>query len=389
MKVVRKTLIDSDSENSSNTQTPEQILSSCLDTIGMGRYQWKLFMLCGLGWAADNMYLQAVSTIQIPAQLEFGLSNVQVAFLTSAMMGGMLVGATFWGASSDVIGRKPAFMMTLGITAIFNICAAFAPSYTMLTVALLLMGFGVGGNLPVDGALFLEFVPTDKQSLLALMSLFWPMGQFIASVVAWILIPTNTCTLPCQPNENMGWRYVEFTLGIITIVMVVCRVLLFDLLESPKYLLARGDFDGTARVLNKLAEMNNVVLEVTANDFRDAPGRAPTESQAAKLRSLFSPDIRATTIIVWLIWMFVALGNNMFFGFLPKFLKANGGGAPLSDAETYRNYLIVSASSVPGSILGQWGCDSFLGRKYTQALSTFGLCLRWVHLSYSLLAQSN
>lgn len=26
--------------------------------MGMGRYQWELFVLCGFGWFADNFWLQ-------------------------------------------------------------------------------------------------------------------------------------------------------------------------------------------------------------------------------------------------------------------------------------------------------------------------------------------
>jgi hypothetical protein len=26
--------------------------------MGMGRYQWELFFLCGCGWMADNLWLQ-------------------------------------------------------------------------------------------------------------------------------------------------------------------------------------------------------------------------------------------------------------------------------------------------------------------------------------------
>lgn len=29
--------------------------------MGMGRYQWELFALCGGGWMADNLWLQVSS----------------------------------------------------------------------------------------------------------------------------------------------------------------------------------------------------------------------------------------------------------------------------------------------------------------------------------------
>jgi hypothetical protein len=45
------------------------------------------------------------------------------------------------------------------------------------------MGLGVGGNLPVDGALFLEFLPFASGNLLTMLSVWWPVGQLIGRLV--------------------------------------------------------------------------------------------------------------------------------------------------------------------------------------------------------------
>lgn len=45
------------------------------------------------------------------------------------------------------------------------------------------MGLGVGGNLPVDGALFLEFLPFASGNLLTMLSVWWPVGQLIGRSV--------------------------------------------------------------------------------------------------------------------------------------------------------------------------------------------------------------
>ena len=70
--------------------------------------------------------------------------------------------------------------------------------------------------------------------------------------VAWGLIPRYSCgdepscyiSAPgvacCHKEQNMGWRYFNFTLGAITFLMFACRFFLFHLYESPKFLLSRG-----------------------------------------------------------------------------------------------------------------------------------------------------
>ena len=50
------------------------------------------------------------------------------------------------------------------------------PLYWLYCLFLALMGIGIGGNLPIDGSLFLEFIPLEQQKLLTLLSVFWPIG---------------------------------------------------------------------------------------------------------------------------------------------------------------------------------------------------------------------
>jgi hypothetical protein len=51
-------------------------------------------------------------------------------------------------------------------------------------VMIALIGVGAGGNLPVDGTMFLEFIPGNKQYLLTFLSIWWALGQVVASLIA-------------------------------------------------------------------------------------------------------------------------------------------------------------------------------------------------------------
>ncbi len=70
----------------SKDQDPEQTLdwiSAEIQQIGMGRYQYHLFMLCGLGWMADNLWLQALAVCMSNIQKEFSLSETWSAIGTT------------------------------------------------------------------------------------------------------------------------------------------------------------------------------------------------------------------------------------------------------------------------------------------------------------------
>jgi hypothetical protein len=131
------------------------------------------------------------------------------------------------------MGRRLAFNLTLLIAAVFGIAAGGGPNFVGTASMVACIGLGTGGNLPVDGAIFLEFIPGTHQYLLTMylfsffwlisrLSFWWCIGQVVASVVAWGLIGNYSCAdaSDCPRSSNMGWRYTFFTLGGITLLMV-------------------------------------------------------------------------------------------------------------------------------------------------------------------------
>lgn len=285
----------------------------------------------------------------------------------------------------------------------------------MVCFLLALLGFGVGGNLPVDGALFLEFLPDAQSSLLTLLSVWWPVGQLASSLLAWWFIGN-------WPADQ-GWRWFIFAIGIITLGMFAVRFFVFHLFESPKYLLSRGRQAEAVAVVHGLAHRNGAktwlteaVLDAVVDDAGAATrshsssggngggggGSRPTLStksvlqarfekfSAARLRPLFSNHrLGLATGLVWFCWATIGMGYPLFNAFLPQYLShgnespathnAHSSGTSSSDptkisAETYRNYAILSLVGVPGSVLAYFAVDGrsvFLGRKGTLAIATF------------------
>ena len=107
---------------------------------------------------------------------------------------GMSIGSVGWGVISDAFGRRFTFNSTLLLTGVFGVLISFGPTDAITTFLFACMGVGVGGNLPVDGALFLEFLPMADNKLLTLLSAWWPGGQLVSAIglsISWYsrLIP--------------------------------------------------------------------------------------------------------------------------------------------------------------------------------------------------------
>ncbi|PTU25043.1 hypothetical protein P175DRAFT_0451310 [Aspergillus ochraceoroseus IBT 24754] len=378
-----------------------KVINRAIQDIGMGRYQWELFALCGFGWLADNLWLQGVALTLPQLSLEFGVSDSQVRFTTCALFLGLCIGASFWGIASDIIGRRPAFNLTLFICGVFGLAAGGSPNWIGTCALYACLGLGVGGNLPVDGALFLEFLPFASGSLLTMLSVWWPVGNLIASLLAWAFIPNYTCASsegPCTREQNMGWRYLVLTLGALTLAMFICRFFLFHLYESPKFLLSRGRQDEAIAAVYGIACKNKTQTWLTAEILNEIGGY-PEESHdhhhhhqplnatervsrhlakfsLERVRPLFATKkLALTTTILWFCWTTIGMGYPLFNAFLPQYLKNAGGStSPQQPASTvYRNYAIAAAVGVPGPLLARYTVDlnrPLGGRKGTLALAT-------------------
>ncbi|KAJ6187371.1 hypothetical protein N7519_002279 [Penicillium mononematosum] len=381
----------STSTNDSAYDRKSKVINRALQDIGMGRYQWQLFILCGFGWTADNLWLQGVALTLTPLSYEFGLSATWVRFSTCALFLGLCIGASFWGIASDIIGRRLAFNATLFLTGAFGLAAAGGPTWIGTSALYACLGLGVGGNLPVDGALFLEFLPFISGNLLTMLSVWWPVGQLIGSLLAWAFIPNFSCTSyeGCTKEKNMGWRYLVLTLGAITFVMFILRFFCFHLYESPKFLLSRGRQEEAVASVHGIAYKNGAKTWLTNDILNEIGGHAEVHEKETGLSysqivgrffSKFSMERIAplfankrmgwNTALLWFCWTTIGMGYPLFNAFLPQYLSQSGGETN-SNYITYRNYAITSIVGLPGSILACWTVEiKYVGRKGTMAIST-------------------
>jgi MFS family permease len=118
------------------------------------------------------------------------------------------------------------------------------------------MAFGGGGNLILDTAVYLEFLPGKYQWSLTFMAAWWGIGQMVAALVAWPFIANYSCTDPknCTNENNSGWRYTFYTLGSLVFVLSLIRLFLIRLKESPKWLLSQNRDEEVVQIIQEIAQ---------------------------------------------------------------------------------------------------------------------------------------
>ncbi|KAJ7133593.1 major facilitator superfamily domain-containing protein [Mycena epipterygia] len=384
---------------------PRTQLDKTIDRIGMGSYQWTLLCLCGFGWMADNMWLQAVAIVLPRVQQHYSVPDNYIGVVSSAMFAGMMIGAVGWGTCSDLMGRSTAFNATLFFTAVFGILASFSYSYISLCFLLFLLGSAVGGSMPTDGTLLIEHMPQSKLYLVTALSLFFSVGSVLAALFALVLVPQNSCAsdaaIPCDPALNNGWKHLLAALGILTLAMFLARIAFFRLHESPRFLVHAGRPAEALETLQLIARFNGAPglageLELSDVDdsavVRDDSARSGYEvigggkeyvphwahRWAARVRMVLVPEWRRTTLLVWGAWCGMALAYTMFNVFLPKLLESNG---TQSIEGGLWDVLWFTLGGCPGALLGARLILTPLGRRWSLAGSTLftaGFCILFV-----------
>ncbi|KAJ0383749.1 hypothetical protein COL922a_009813 [Colletotrichum nupharicola] len=324
-----------------------RVLNRAIQDIGMGWYQWQLFVVVGFGWASDNLWPIVTSLIFTPIANEFKPTRPPLLSLSQNI--GLLAGAMFWGFGCDIFGRKIAFNLTLGLTAVWGMIAAGAPNFAAIGIFAAFWSFGVGGNLPVDSAIFLEFLPGTHQYLLTVLSIDWAIAQVIATLIAWPLLGNLTCQQgqTCTKSNNMGWRYFIVTIGGLTLVMFLVRFALFTIYESPKYLMGKGRDEDAVRIVHEVARRNGKITSLSVEDLKACEPEgyvARTDATAAvkrnlekldlsHVRVLFStPRLALSTGLIMAVWALIGLGYPLYNAFIP-YIQATRG-AEIGDGST-------------------------------------------------------
>ncbi|KAL3461795.1 major facilitator superfamily domain-containing protein [Aspergillus heterothallicus] len=180
------------------------VLNAALIDLRMGRFQWQIVALTGLGWFIDNLsyhlqfWMQAITIISPAVKVEFSVDRI--TFLTAAKYAGLVIGSTLWPMTADFIGRRLAFNITLLLSSVAGLVGAGSPNFAAIAVFCAFIGVGTGGNQPVDSAIFLEYIPATDQCLLTIQSAFWSVGLAVAALIGWLAASLSRKTQNLNPS---------------------------------------------------------------------------------------------------------------------------------------------------------------------------------------------
>src|SRR5487761_1975029 len=195
---------------------------------------------------------------------EYGLKSpvnsggtIPVALLPLSGITGTVIGSFLWGWLGDKIGRRSSILMA-GITFIATSACGSMPSFWMNCVMCFVMGWGVGGMLPIMFTLMAESIPARHRGwLMVLLGGDIAGAYIISSALASWLVPHYT------------WR-ILWLIGFPTGFMLI--LLNRWIPESPRYLLSHGRFKEAQDVMKRFGavaikeEVSSNVIDTKIND---------------------------------------------------------------------------------------------------------------------------
>ncbi len=322
-------------------------ISDRLDRLPLSSFHYRLLLLSGLGWLFDSMDSGLASFVLARLKTEWHLTPAQVGQIGSAGLLGMFAGGALAGVLADRHGRKAMFQATLLVFSLATGLCAFAWSFSSLLALRFLVGFGLGGELPVAAALVSEFAPARHRGrLVVLLESFWAVGWAAAAILADVL-----ASRAAAHGAVFPWR-AAFAAGAVPALYVF--ILRRSLPESPRHLVAHGRLDEAEAVLRRVESASGVAPGPPLS-----AGAAPPGARA-RLLDLFGPSLKRRTAMLWILWFAMTYSYYGIFIWLPTLLVKQG----YAEAQSFRFTLIITLAQIPGYFAAAFLVER-IGRKAT------------------------
>jgi MFS transporter, putative metabolite:H+ symporter len=283
-------------------------VAALLDVAPVSRVHRRITVIIGLGLFFDIFDVFLAGVLSTVLTRSFGLSQSTLPVVLGSSFLGMFFGAIFMGTIADRMGRRPAFLINLGIYSLFTLAGSFSPNAAMLIVTRFIAGIGIGAQLPLSDAYLSEILPARVRG--KLISMAYTIGFCGIPAVglgARVLVPMHFLGV-----AGWRWLFVAGALGGI-IIWALQRYVI----ESPRWLESEGRSAEARDVAAFLLEQNAGSIQL--------PSSGKTEqSPRLSFLALFAPENRQRTLMLYVFQIFQTVGYYGFGTMVPLVLAHKG-----------------------------------------------------------------
>ena len=258
-------------------------------------------------WVAffEGFDLQAPGIAAQGIAASFGLDQVQMGYVFSLGVFGMLFGAFFGGRVADYLGQKKVLMLSIAIFGVFMALTAIAPNVEILYAARFFTGLGLGAAMPtMISVVGDEATDANRGKLNSLMYCGLPVGAIFVAGLAMLI-------------SDIKWQTLFLIGGLTPLLLIPCMA--FILKDKPR-----------------------------------AEKQVSQEAVPGMVKVLFKKQQYKHTLPLWVGFFFTLMINYILISWLPNLLMQQG-------LEKQQAFLVMLVFQV-GAVFGTLGLGYLLDR---------------------------
>jgi len=268
-----------------------------------------LLVVGGLGFMWDLGFDSYIVGATLPTiEHQFHVSFATASLLVSLGTGGMGFGALISGYLADVFGRRRLFIITLSIMSIGSFFVAVAPSLIWMMIFRVVMGFGIGAEVPVLASYINEMVPAaNRGKLYIAANASAVFGTVLVTFLGAYLIPTFI----------IGWRILYIIGAAGAFIFLILRIAYLP--ESLRWLIKKGRYEDAEK------EVRSIGVKYQVDKLKNAQlSREISTENVFPYRLLFSRGIRVRTVMMIIWWILLIFAFWSVEAYLPSYLVRLG-----------------------------------------------------------------
>lgn len=342
------------------------------------RYIWMIAFVAALGGLLFGYDWVVIGGAKPFYEAYFHLdSPAQVGWANSCALVGCFAGSLLAGRLSDRIGRKKVLLLSALLFAISSVLTGWSYSFTAFIVWRIMGGAAIGLASNVSPMYIAEISPAAwRGRLVSLNQLALVVGILAAQIANWRIadrVPEHAtqAMLAASWNVQLGWRWMFTAVAIPAVIFLVTTPLIP---ESPRWLVARGDFAGAEHVLTKIGGATYAAAELEAVSQSLAATVGKLDWRVFRVPSIGKLLLIGITLAV----LQQASGINVLFNYAEEVYRSAGYGTN----DILFNIVVTGAINLVFTIIAMLLVDRF-GRRRLMLLGFLGVGCSHIAASFA------
>jgi EmrB/QacA subfamily drug resistance transporter len=149
----------------------------------------RILLILFLGVLMGALDIAIVAPALPAIQKSFAVDDRALAWVFTTYVLFNLIGTPLMAKLADAWGRRPVYVLDVGLFALGSLLVALAPGFVLLLVGRALQGFGAGGIFPVASAVIGDTFPPEKRgSALGMIGAVFGLAFLIGPVLGIVIL---------------------------------------------------------------------------------------------------------------------------------------------------------------------------------------------------------